>query len=151
METSRKSSLIKLVWFISFRKPRCVISFQIVFPSELNNDTQCNMIESLIYKKYQRRIYHDSIILHPSHYLITTQNQSFNSFISFQIVYLVSNRLTRPKIVFVLIVKNTFGRLVNNIQTFVTRLTRFSFRINKPPKGKLTIIRFGRYLHNPHT
>ena len=54
------------------------------FPSELNNDTQCNMIEALIYKMYQRRIYHAYIMLHPSHYLITTQNQSF-----IQIVYLV--------------------------------------------------------------
>ena len=70
-ETSRENSLIKLVWFISFRKPRCVISFQIVFPSALNNDTVCNMMKTLIYKKYQRRIYHVFTTLHPSRYLNT--------------------------------------------------------------------------------
>ena len=98
---------------------------------------------------YQRRIYHAFIMLHPSHYLITTQNQSFKQIVYSHLSRLKSFNSSQNRIRFNS--ETTFGRFVNNIQTFVTRLTRFSFRINKPPKGKLTIIRFGRYLHNPHT
>uniref|UniRef100_A0A251TI96 Uncharacterized protein n=1 Tax=Helianthus annuus TaxID=4232 RepID=A0A251TI96_HELAN len=78
--------------------------------------------------------------LYPKHLFFANQivNHSRNKT---RIVYIV------PKTSFV---ETTFGRLVNNIQTCVTRLLFNLFRINKPPKGKLTIIRFSRYPQPPH-
>ncbi|KAJ0467053.1 hypothetical protein HanIR_Chr14g0678971 [Helianthus annuus] len=37
--------------------------------NDLSNATTCNMIQTLIYRKYQRRIHHTCIILHTSRYL----------------------------------------------------------------------------------
>ena len=36
----------------------------------------CNTIQTLIYRKYQRRIHHACIILHTPRYLITYSNQT---------------------------------------------------------------------------
>ncbi|MFS7889675.1 hypothetical protein Hanom_Chr00s000004g01609771 [Helianthus anomalus] len=43
--------------------------------NDLNNATTCNIIQALIYKKYQRRIHHACIILHTPRYLITSLTQ----------------------------------------------------------------------------
>ena len=37
--------------------------------NDLNNATPCNIIQALIYRKYQRRIHHACIILHMPRYL----------------------------------------------------------------------------------
>ena len=44
--------------------------------NDLNNATPCNIIQALIYRKYQRRIHHACIILHTPRYLITYSNQT---------------------------------------------------------------------------
>ncbi|KAJ0494742.1 hypothetical protein HanIR_Chr12g0600921 [Helianthus annuus] len=64
------------------------------------------MLKTLIYKKYQRHIYHVFTILHPSHYLNTSQKpivypNCLTSFPNcFQIVpksFTRLNRLNRPR------------------------------------------------------
>ena len=46
--------------------------------NDLNNATTCNIIQALIYNKYQRRIHHACITLHTSRYLNHLPKQTTN-------------------------------------------------------------------------
>ena len=46
--------------------------------NDLNNATPCNIIQALIYRKYQRRIHHACITLHTSRYLNHLPKQTTN-------------------------------------------------------------------------
>ena len=112
------------------------------------------MLKTLIYRKYQRRIHHAFITLHPSRYLNTNQKPIVypNRLTSFpnciQIVPKSFTHLNRSNL-HRFNCDNWLSRLQqSNLRDSITSL--LASRINKPPKGKLTNIRFSRYPQPPH-